>query len=92
MTDSTGSTQDFVSPITVTGSVITVDTSSSYHGAVYFKAMSYVSTVFDVDKVSLTVCGDQEITNEDPTNEVFDFVEIGTEESSMASYSLDGIF
>jgi len=41
--------------------------------------MTYKTDVFDVDKVSLTVCGDQEITNEDPTNDLFNLVEIGTE-------------
>ena len=41
------------------------------HESIFLKATSYVDSVFAVDKVLVTVCGDQVITNDDPDNAFF---------------------
>ena len=37
---------------------LTIDTSASFNGPLYMKAITYVSEIFQVDKVLVTVCGD----------------------------------
>jgi hypothetical protein len=54
--------------------------------------MTYVPTVFAVQKVLVTVCGDQVITNDDPTNAVFAISAEETTTSEWISFSLAGIW
>jgi len=37
---------------------LTIDTSAAFYGPLYMKALTYVDTVFAVDKVLVTICGD----------------------------------
>jgi len=56
------------------------------------KALTYVDSVFAVDKVLVTICGDQAITNADPTNAVFEITGSKAEASEWTSFNLDGIW
>jgi hypothetical protein len=72
--------------------VVTIDTSSVFYGQLYLKANTFVPEVFAVDKVLVTVCGDQTITNNDPTNEVFAITGSKSNTASWTSFSLAGIW
>jgi hypothetical protein len=54
--------------------------------------LTYNPAVFQVDKVLVTVCGDQVITNADPTNEVFAITGNKPIDSTWTAFSLDGIW
>jgi len=71
---------------------LTIDTAAVFYGPIYLKAITYVDEVFQVDKVLVTICGDQVITNDDPTNEVFAIDAIKTDTAEWTAYSLDGIW
>ena len=71
---------------------MTIDTSAAFYGPVYMKALTYVDSVFQVDKVLVTICGDQVITNDDPTNAVFEITGSKTSTPAWTAFSLDGIW
>jgi len=58
VTDSSGDTVYSGTTFTEAGGVLTIDTSAVFFGSVFLKEETYVSTVFNVDKVVVTVCGD----------------------------------
>ena len=51
--------------------VLTISSTQAVYESIYLKATTYVTSVFKLDKVLVTVCGDQVITNDDPTNAFF---------------------
>jgi len=69
-----------------------INTTAAFYGPVFLKALTYAPTVFKVDKVLVTVCGDQVITNADPTNPVFAITGNKPINSVWTSYSLAGIW
>jgi hypothetical protein len=72
--------------------VLTIDTQAAVYESLFFKTLTYKDDVFDVDKVLVTVCGDQVITNADPTNAVFDIEAQKTTTSEWTQFSLVGIW
>ena len=71
VTDDTGTTAYSDSVFSEVDLTLTIDTSAAFYGDVFLKSLTYVDEVFQVDKVLVTICGDQVIANVDPTNEVF---------------------
>jgi len=64
------------------------------HKSVFVKAFAYGFPLFhnSVDKILLTVCGNQVITNDDPTNAVFNITGVKTANSVWVDYSLANIW
>jgi len=71
VTDIGGTTAYSGSVFSETDLTLTIDTTSAFYGPIFMKSLTYVPTVFAVDKVLVTICGDQTITNADPSNAVF---------------------
>jgi len=71
---------------------LTIDTSAAFYGPLYLKALTYVDEVFQVDKVLVTICGDQTITNADPDNAVFEITGLKAGTSEWTAFSLDSIW
>ena len=92
VTDGTGTTAYSDSVFSEADLTLTIDTSAAFHGDVFMKALTYVDTVFQVDKVLVTICGDQVITNVDPTNDVFAISASMSQVSEWTTFSLDGIW
>jgi len=92
VTDDTGTTPYSASVFSETDLTLMIDTSTAFYGDVFLKALTYVDEVFQVDKVLVTICGDQEITNTDPTNAVFTIDASKTQTPAWTSFSLDGIW
>ena len=92
VTDDTGTTAYSDSVFSEVDLTLTIDTSAAFFGDVFLKAITYVDEVFQVDKVLVTICGDQTITNDDPTNAVFAIDAVKTDISEWTAFSLDGIW
>jgi len=58
VSDDTGTTPYTGSVFTEADFTLTIDTSAVFYGPLYMKALTYVDTVFAVDKVLVTICGD----------------------------------
>lgn len=71
---------------------LTIDTSAAFYGPLFLKSLTYVPSAFAVDKVLVTVCGDQVITNADPTNAVFAITGSQTSTAAWTPFSLAGIW
>ena len=92
VTDAAGETAYAGSIFSESDFTLTIDTTAVFYGDLFIKALTYVDTVFEVDKVLVTICGDQVITNADPTNAVFEITGATTETAAWTSFSLDGIW
>ena len=92
VTDDTGTTAYSDSVFSEADLTLTIDTSAAFYGDVFLKSLTYVDEVFQVDKVLVTICGDQVITNDDPTNAVFAIDAVKTDTSEWTAFSLDGIW
>jgi len=92
VTDDTGTTPYAGAVFTEADFTLTIDTSAAFYGPLYVKAITYVPEVFAVDKVLVTICGDQTITNADPTNAVFTITGTKSGTSEWTPFSLDGIW
>jgi len=57
-----------------------------------FVKQSLLNGVFIVDKIKITVCGGQTISNLDPTNEVFNIVRDATGTTNWISFPLTTVF
>jgi len=75
VTDATGATDSTDAKFSVADFVLTIATNAAVYESIFLKATSYVDTVFAVDKVLVTVCGDQVITNDDLANAFFAGIE-----------------
>ena len=71
VTDASGATDSTDARFSVSNFELSIATDAAVYESVYLKATSYVDTVFKVDKVLVTVCGDQVITNDEPANAFF---------------------
>ena len=78
--------------VSLTNLTLTIDTSSAMFKSIYILAYAYPATNKAVDKILLTVCGDQVITNDDPTNAVFAISGSKTTNSVWVDYSLENIW
>lgn len=58
VTDSSGSTAYSGSVFSTSAFDLIINTENSFSGVTYIKASTYVSTVFNVDKVVVLICGD----------------------------------
>ena len=72
--------------------VLTVATDSAFYGSIYLKATTYVASVFKIDKVLVTVCGDQTIVNIDQSNPVFDINGNATDTQAWTVFNLKNIW
>jgi len=79
VTDDTGVTPYSETVFSEVDLTLTIDTTASFYGPLFLKAITYVDEVFQVDKVLVTICGDQTITNDDPDNEVFAIDDVKTD-------------
>ena len=71
VTDASGTTDSVDARFSVSDFVLSIATDAAAYESVYLKATSYVDTVFKVDKVLVTVCGNQVISNDEPSNAFF---------------------
>ena len=71
---------------------LTIATDAAFYGPLFLKTNTYVDSVFQVDKVLVTVCGDQTIVNIDDTNPVFDINGNATDVSEWTVFSLKDIW
>ena len=46
----------------LSGEQLTIDTSSSFYGDIFVKSSTFKEDVFAVEKVQVTICGDQEVS------------------------------
>lgn len=58
VTDDTGETAYSDAVFSEVDLALTIDTSASFYGPIYLKALTYVVSVFQIDKVLVTVCGE----------------------------------
>jgi len=92
VTDDTGATLSTDATFSVSDFVLTIATDAPVHESIFLKATTYVDTVFQVDKVLVTVCGDQTIVNIDETNPVFDINGNATDVPEWTVFSLKDIW
>ena len=72
--------------------VLTVATNAPFYGSLFLKTLTYRPTISNVDKVLVSICGDQVITNGDQSNAVFAITGSRTTTSAWTPYSLAGIW
>jgi len=58
VTDNTGTTPYAGAVFSELDFTLTIDTSAVFNGDLFIKSLTYVDSVFQVDKVLVTVCGD----------------------------------
>ena len=92
VTSSAGDTAYSGSVFSESNFVLTIDTTSSFYGSLYLKTLSYKPSVSVVDKVFVTVCGDQAITNIDTSNAVFSITRQQAETTTWETFSLANVF
>ena len=68
VTDISGATESADATYAIANFILSIATNVPKHESVFLKATSYVDTVFQVDKVLVTICGDQVISK---TSNVF---------------------
>lgn len=92
VTDETGTTNYTGVVFSENDFILTIDTSAPFYGPLFLKTTTYVSTVFQVDNVLVSVCGDQTIVNIDGSNPVFSINGNATDVSEWTVYSLLNIW
>ena len=75
VTDSSGATDSTDSKYSISNFILTVSTNAAIFDSIFLKATSYVDTAFSVDKVLVSVCGNQIISNDDTSNAFFTGIE-----------------
>jgi hypothetical protein len=92
VTDATGSTpySNSLYSLDQLSGILTITTSSMSLNSIFLKS-GLISGAFVVDKVLVTVCGGQQITVADPSNEVFNIVRDATGTSTWITFPLAGV-
>jgi hypothetical protein len=92
VTDAGGATAYSGAVFSEASFVLTVATNAAFHGPLFLKTLSYKPAVSAVNKVLVTVCGDQVITNVDQNNAVFAITGSKTTTAAWTPFSLAGIW